>query len=469
MKWVARNLTELSDLDSQRDEAQEIIAAVIGVRSYNTAITRANSILKFLKFVLEMAPNVKQPFQEELMWKYFNFLKVSGGAITAATTLSAFRYAKHIMGFYNLDCVLESRRLKDYSELLYAGKRTLRQALTLTVQQVKVLHSKMEDPEVDAFDRAAAAFMLVAIYGRCRVSDLAFLDNVKHNHNYIEGFVELFTAVHKTGRSAVKKATLLPILAPAIRVTGNNWPSIASEVFEMAGLNFSGAVSGPLLRPPSHQGPFLCQRGVTSSEVGKLLRGLVGEAIDIPSPLVPHLSAHSLKATGLAWAARYGLAWPDRSILGRHQFSTNETVAVYSRDLAVGPVTKFAGVLASIFKGAFCPDAERSKHFPFPPVPPEQVGFAEVNQGTAAEAVDEQGDGVTCKDEGAAPIFAEGFLVIEDSESDSTESASSESGESSASEDMEPPVKRRNAAPTAGIPKHGLWVAHRKSGLLHYC
>ena len=195
----------------------------------------------------------------------------------------------------------------------------------------------------------------------------------------------------------------------------------------------------------------------------------MGEAIDIPSPLVPHLSVHSLKATGLAWAARYGLAWPDRSILGRHQFSTNETVAVYSRDLAVGPVTKFAGVLASIFKGAFCPDAERSKHFPFPPVPPEQVGFAEVNQGTAAEAVDEQGDGVTCKDEGAAPIFAEGFLVIEDSESDSTESASSESGESSASEDMEPPVKRRNAAPTAGIPKHGSWVAHRKSGLLHYC
>ena len=97
------------------------------------------------------------------------------------------------------------------------------------------------------------------------------------------------------------------------------------------------------------------------------------------------------------------------------------------------------------------------------------MGFAEANQGTAAEAVDEQGDGVTCKDEGAAPIFAEGFLVIEDSESDSTESASSESGESSASEDMEPPVKRRNAAPTAGVPKHGSWVAHRKSGLLHCC
>ena len=44
---VGRNLTELKDLDSQRDEAQTVISAVIGVRSYNTAITRANSILKF--------------------------------------------------------------------------------------------------------------------------------------------------------------------------------------------------------------------------------------------------------------------------------------------------------------------------------------------------------------------------------------------------------------------------------------
>ena len=371
--------------------------------------------------------------------------------------------------FYNLDCVLESRRLKGYSELLYAGKRKLQQALTLTVQQVKALHSKMEDPDVDAFDRAAAAFMLVAVYGRCRASDLAFLDSVKHDHNCSEGFVEMFTAVHKTGRSAAKKAILLPILAPAIGVTGNNWPIIAMEVFEKAGLNFSGAVAGPLLRPPSHQGPFLCQRGVTSAEVGKLLRGLVGEAIEVTSPLTPHLSAHSLKATGLAWAARYGLSWPDRAILGRHQSSTNETVAVYSRDLAVGPVTKFSGVLASIFTGAFRPDAERSKYFPFPPVPPEQVEPAETSLDTTVGAVGEQGDGLSCKAEGASPNFAEGFLVIEDSESDSTESASSDSGESSASEDPEPPTKRRIAEPAAEVPRHGSWVAHRKSGLLHYC
>ena len=33
-------------------------------------------------------------------------------------------------------------------------------------------------------------------------------------------------------------------------------------------------------------------------------------------------------------------------------------MAVYSRDLAVVPVTRFAGVVSAIHKGAFCPDAD---------------------------------------------------------------------------------------------------------------
>ena len=162
---VGRNLATLGDLEAHRDEVLEIISAVIGVRSCNTAVTRANSILKFLKFILQEFPNVGNPFQENLVWKYFHFLKCSGGATAASTTLSAFRYAKYIMGFYNLEGVLESRRLKGYSELLYSTKRKLQQAQTLSIQQVKILHAKLEEPEADSFDREAAGFMLLAIYG----------------------------------------------------------------------------------------------------------------------------------------------------------------------------------------------------------------------------------------------------------------------------------------------------------------
>ena len=459
---VGRNLEGLGELDNHRDEAREIIAAVIGVRSYNTAITRANSVLKFLKAVLNETPQIKEPFQEELVWRYFHELKRSGGATSAASTLSAFRYAKFIMGFSCLDGVVNSRRLKGYSEVLYANKRKLQQALTLNVQQIRSLHTKLEDCNAESFDRASAGFMLTAIYGRCRASDLSFLDNIKHDHDSHEGFVELFTAVHKTGRSAVKKSILLPILVPAIGITGNNWATTMREVCEQSGLAFDGQILGPLLRPPSQQGPFLCKRGVTTTEIGKLLRGLVGETIDVANPHEPHLSAHSLKATGLAWAARYGMSWPDRAILGRHQSHTNETIAIYSRDLAVGPVTRFAEVVAAIRKGSFfCPDAERSKYFPFPPLPPDTTKGQSQEQGADVGAEGGPQDTAECKSEVTVPDVAE--MVILDSESGSSESAGSESGaESTSSEDLEPPNKKGVAARRTKLSTEGSWVSHKK-------
>lgn len=255
--------------------------------------------------------------------------------------LSAFRYAKFVMGFECMDAILVSKRLRGLSDILFAGKRKLLQAQTLTVQQVKVLHSILEGDRSNAFDRAAAGFMLTALYGRCRVSDLSFLDSIKHDHDDAGGFVELFTSVQKTGRSAVKKSALLPILCPAVGVTGTNWVTHALQAFSNVGLSFACHINGPLLRPPSHEGSFLCKRSVNATEIGRLLRGLVGLGVAVADVNCQHVSAHSLKATGLSWSASYGLSWPDRAILGRHQSHTNEIVAIYSRDLPVGPVTRF--------------------------------------------------------------------------------------------------------------------------------
>eukprot|EP00435_Cladocopium_sp_Y103_P073443 s118_g43.t1 len=143
------------------------------------------------------------------------------------------------------------------------------------VGEVKALHVVLEDSDADDFDRAAAAFLLTALYGRCRASDLVCIDWIEHDHSDRGGCIELFAAVHKTGRSAVKKTTLLPILVPAGGINGKNWAVSAHDAFYRIGLCFSGSVQGPLLRPPSHQGPFLCQRGVIYAEIGKLLRGLI--------------------------------------------------------------------------------------------------------------------------------------------------------------------------------------------------
>lgn len=145
-----------------------------------------------------------------------------------------------------MDKILESRPLKGLSEIMFAKKRKLTQAQAITTKQITFSHRVLEEESANIFDRAASAFLLTGIYGRCRASE----DEIVHDHNEQCGYVEVRTAVHKTGRSAAKKAMLLPILIPAIGITGSNWAVIAQRVFDLAGLKFSGKLEGPLLRPP---------------------------------------------------------------------------------------------------------------------------------------------------------------------------------------------------------------------------
>ena len=196
----------------------------------------------------------------------------------------------------------------------------------------------------------------------------------------------------------------------------------------------------------------------------------MGDDIDVVDRSVPHLSAHSLKATGLSWSARFGMSWPDRAILGRHQSHTNETVAIYSRDLAVGPVTRFSEMLKAISQGTFCPDAERSKYFPFPPVPTsmpvEEVQDELAVRGPNFGDVEES----ACKVESSEvqnPL-AGGVIILSDS--DSTESESGESCIATDSSDNdEPPQKRPRAFQAEKHYREATWFAHKKSGLLHFC
>eukprot|EP00435_Cladocopium_sp_Y103_P063155 s1782_g24.t1 len=58
---VGRNIAEL-DVDDSQSEALNIIAAVIGVRSFHTAICRANAVLRYLRFALSECPKQKLCF-----------------------------------------------------------------------------------------------------------------------------------------------------------------------------------------------------------------------------------------------------------------------------------------------------------------------------------------------------------------------------------------------------------------------
>lgn len=360
---TGRMIAASCQVDDVEETAFEVINATVGIRSANTLLARANALLSFLRFVADKSIDDVNPFVEEVAWRYFRHLGDAGAAATRqASTLSAFRFGFHVLGIESLEHVIKSRRLIGSSEIAYSNKRLLRQALPLTTTQLKMLHEVLRSETHHIMDRALAAYLLIACYGRCRHSDLQSIAAVTCDFVSNGGFILIETAVHKCSRSAMQKSRLLPILVPTRGIDGTAWGPLAISVLFNAGANLQGEHIGPLLRAPSDVDGGLKRRGMTSAEVSQILRQFVKvpEPVDTDEAIV---SSHSLKATTLSWASKCGLSPASRSILGRHSCSTNETFAVYSRDLAIGPVNELQSIIDKIHDGSFVPDGPRSHMF----------------------------------------------------------------------------------------------------------
>ena len=341
------------------EEARKTVAAVIGIRSPTTAIGRANSLLRYLRWAVSMFGDIYIAFREGSVWSYFNNLSTEG----AASILSALRYAKYIMGYGNLDEILNSNRLKGSADLMFVTKEHLKQSRVLTVHQVVQLHQILTNGTTADYDKAAASYLLLALYGRCRHSDLQNVIEVIHDYSDDGGYLEFRTSSHKTARNALKRTVLLPIVLPVLGVDGVCFVGVIEDAFNKVGLSLRGKINGPVFRPPSRDGPP-CKRGLTSTECSRFLQLFLNE----PSSSLngePVMTSHGLKATGLSWCSKFGVLPADKSILGRHVSATCESSAVYSRDLSsTRSVALFQGIILDIFKGVFDPDASHRNYFP---------------------------------------------------------------------------------------------------------
>ena len=95
-----------------QQRAYEIVDAVLGVKSPATLIKRANALLAFTRWFARGSALDSNPFQEHVVWEYFQFLRSSCAPATKADTfMSSLRFAYHILGFACLAGALASRRL----------------------------------------------------------------------------------------------------------------------------------------------------------------------------------------------------------------------------------------------------------------------------------------------------------------------------------------------------------------------
>ena len=81
-----------------------------------------------------------------------------------------------------------------------------------------------------------------------------------------------------------------------------------------------------------------------------------------------NIGAHSLKATCLVWAAKYGLPKDVRRILGYHVAPGDRTMETYSRDSVAHPLRLMDNVITEIRCNKFDPDCTRSGVFVNPAV-----------------------------------------------------------------------------------------------------
>ena len=244
---------------------------------------------------------------------------------------------------------------------MLSGKRLLRQSLALTVHQVKCLHVLLRDKKRHPTDRALVGYLLFCLYGRCRNSDLQAIHTLELDFSDTGGFVFITTSHHKSGRMASLKTKLL-------------WPQDALDAMQDAGCVFQNPIDGPFMRAPAHGFSDFMKRGLRASEASSALRKFLNLDEPAPGSDAEIVSSHSLKATLLAWCARFGLSPQTRSMLGRHSSCLAETFAIYSRDLVGAPVTEPQGVIDAVHNGSFFPDDQRSGFFKAPkdlrPTPP---------------------------------------------------------------------------------------------------
>ena len=489
---TGRHIIALGTEQMQDAGASGVLEAVLGVKSPATLIKRANSLLSFLRWLAKNGIQEVNPFTEEMVWKYLQFLRESSAPATKGdSAMSAFRFAYHVLGFESLGPAMTSRRLAGICELMMSGKRMLKQALVLTVAQVKGLHTALKNTALHVYDRTMVAYLLFALYGRCRNSELALIKSFEADFSDEGGFVVIHTCNHKTGRLATLKTRLMPIIIPARGVDGEVWVKEALAVFDAAGVELSDQIDGPLVHAPSSSVGGFMKRGLRSSEVSAMLRRFINVAEPVPGDSMEIPSSHSLKATTLSWCARYGLSPATRSLLGRHTNALTETYAIYSRDLMGAPTAELQRVIDEIADGSFCPDNPRSEFFRRKDQAhdmekaagrtPGLDDCASVKSSLAvpslmSELHDFQGEEVPgCADAVSHPpardpelagdaALVEGQVVEESDDSDSsTDSSGCLSSDDSDLVEPPPKVKRFRAR----IPEGQRWYVHSKSHLVH--
>ena len=247
---------EASDVGRQlvgkdEQETELVLTSVMGVKSPNTVLKRANALLLYYRWNSVNGHFPMVPFNEEDIWRYVQEQTGrSSSASRSQSLIQGLRFAHFVMGFHGALSCANSRRISGQAQIQLSLKAPVRQARPLTVAEVRTLHSIADGWSHSKVDKCIASTLLLMLYGRCRVSDVNYIHEILHDVSGSTGFLEVTTRYHKSARTAQQKALLMPILVGSVGVTAFPWIQAWISNRKACGLPTSGVVDGALMPAP---------------------------------------------------------------------------------------------------------------------------------------------------------------------------------------------------------------------------
>ena len=238
---------QISDAGKNQEAAEDLLTcvdAVMGVKASSTINSRG-MVVKRYQFWCTEHDRIAWPMQETVAFDYVSHLKTLGAATAPASFLQAVNFMIYTIEPEGARSIISSNIIQGVAKQSTGNKRPLKQAPALTVVMVLRLHAILRNTSEGIFDRLAAGLMLMCVYGRCRCSDLRFVQEICLDVTGRHGFIEAMTEHHKTANR--EKRRLLPIVAPAFGITDENW---AEQFLTLRNEVLGKFTPGPFLPAP---------------------------------------------------------------------------------------------------------------------------------------------------------------------------------------------------------------------------
>ena len=321
-----------------------------------TMLKRANSLRRLTDISLDQ--NLSFPMNEDGLYNVLHVAKSMGASLSnLRSIMEAIAFSRYTFNMESLISLCESRKCWGVGVARLAA--VVQKAAPLRVRDLKKLHLLLREAEC-IWTRLFCGCALYCAYARCRWSDCQHIDIFTIEEDSFTKRTAYLSAIidtHKTMNLRGKLPVHLELAAPGQGVTHDDWVA----QFMKARSDLALGDERPFMPAPDRSG-FPTVRALDTDEAGDWLRLVLDDRSELRT------TSHSLKATFLSFAAKYGLSHQDRLVLGGHAHS-GKMADVYGRDAMARPLRMLSEVIEAVRSNKFFPDASKARRFAAPSLP----------------------------------------------------------------------------------------------------